>query len=214
MSFYTYLSNLSRTSAHLASQSRGTSKKCNRASSDQHRRHCKVFPVVTTSPPCGPTSRTSCRRQINLDRPGMALALPGSILRLAQSPSKASWTACIVRSAMPIFLPMKMGAAPVSVWSRMQQPSLRSETLGHSSSASGPVLEAVDDGTTQLAVRTPQVASVLLAASVTFPEGAGSSREAGIAALACAPSTPSDEQDRQLVHGPVAIALGTPRCGA
>ncbi|CAK0765539.1 hypothetical protein CVIRNUC_003268 [Coccomyxa viridis] len=107
-----------------------------------------------------------------------------------------------------------MGATPVSDWSRMQHPSLRSATLGHSSSASGPVLESIDDGATQLAVRTPQVASVLLAASVTFPEGAGSSREAGIAAVAAAPRTPSDQQDGQLVHGPVAIALGTPRCGA
>ncbi|CAL8461527.1 g1058 [Coccomyxa elongata] len=143
--------------------------------------------------------RTSCRRQINLDRPGMALALPGSILRLPESPSTASWTACIVSSATPGLQPKKMGATPVSVWSRMQQPSLRSATLGHSSSASGPVLESMDDGTTQLAVRTPQIASVLLAASVTFPEGASSSREAGIAAVAAAPRTPSDEQEGDLV---------------
>ncbi|CAL8461668.1 g1199 [Coccomyxa elongata] len=142
-------------------------------------------------------SRTVCLRQELEEGRTTIKALESQLHVLADELHKSARECNKLR--FRCLQPKKMGATPVSVWSRMQQPSLRSATLGHSSSASGPVLESMDDGTTQLAVRTPQIASVLLAASVTFPEGSSSSREAGIAAVASAPRTPSDEQEGDLV---------------
>ncbi|CAL5225033.1 g7811 [Coccomyxa viridis] len=129
----------------------------------------------------------------------MAFASTGSVLSPLVSPSRAFSTASITRLATPGLVPTYTGAVPDSVWTKMQHPSRRSATPGHSRSASGPELEAVDDGMTQLAVRAPQLAPVLLAAPVALCEGAGSSRAAGIAARSTAPRTPSDEQDRELV---------------